>query len=170
MKKFISTILILVLAILVGWGLFLMTQCGQKEQVTEKVVVTERPFEDAFEQISALEARVKQLKENLRIVGKVITQLENVNWLSYRDHRIRSRHQVIIVLDHSGCYIVKEGDTLWGIAVALCGDGSRWRELYELNRKFHNGSVPDEIIHRDGLEIPNLQIGAHLRVENLLIS
>lgn len=29
---------------------------------------------------------------------------------------------------------VKKGDTLWGIAQRLLGDGTRWREIYDLNK------------------------------------
>lgn len=31
-------------------------------------------------------------------------------------------------------YIVKKGDTLWLIAKKLCGNGDRWKELYEANK------------------------------------
>ncbi|HEY9899927.1 MAG TPA: N-acetylmuramoyl-L-alanine amidase [Pantanalinema sp.] len=33
-----------------------------------------------------------------------------------------------------GTYTVKDGDTLYGIAKRLLGDGTRWPELYELNK------------------------------------
>lgn len=33
-----------------------------------------------------------------------------------------------------GTYTVVRGDTLWGIAKKLLGDGSRWREIYNLNQ------------------------------------
>ena len=31
-------------------------------------------------------------------------------------------------------YTVEAGDTLWAIALYMYGDGSRWRDLYDLNR------------------------------------
>lgn len=34
----------------------------------------------------------------------------------------------------SGTYTVKNGDCLWNIAASELGDGSRWQEIYELNR------------------------------------
>ncbi|TEB09299.1 LysM peptidoglycan-binding domain-containing protein [Pelotomaculum propionicicum] len=30
-------------------------------------------------------------------------------------------------------YVVKEGDTLWDLAVQRCGDGTRWREIADAN-------------------------------------
>lgn len=35
----------------------------------------------------------------------------------------------------SGTYRVKNGDCLWNIAASELGDGGRWQEIYELNRK-----------------------------------
>lgn len=34
----------------------------------------------------------------------------------------------------SGTYTVVSGDTLWGIAKKLLGNGSRWQEIYNLNQ------------------------------------
>jgi len=31
-------------------------------------------------------------------------------------------------------YTVKQGDTLWGIAKKMLGDGAKWKTLYELNK------------------------------------
>ena len=47
---------------------------------------------------------------------------------------------------------VKPGDTLWGIAQQKLGDGSRWREIYELNKdKIED---PDLIYPGQEFEIP----------------
>lgn len=35
--------------------------------------------------------------------------------------------------DSNGSYTVEKGDCLWNIAKAMLGDGSRWKEIYELN-------------------------------------
>ena len=37
-------------------------------------------------------------------------------------------------------YTVVRGDCLWNITKACCGDGSRWRELYELNTDVIGGN------------------------------
>ena len=41
-------------------------------------------------------------------------------------------------------YIVKKGDCLWSISKGCCGDGNRWRELYNLNKSVI-GSNPNLI-------------------------
>ena len=38
-----------------------------------------------------------------------------------------------------GAYVVQKGDCLYGIARSQLGDGSRWSEIYELNK----GTVKD---------------------------
>jgi hypothetical protein len=35
---------------------------------------------------------------------------------------------------HPQIYVVQEGDTLFSIAASLLGSGSRWREIYDLNK------------------------------------
>jgi len=49
-------------------------------------------------------------------------------------------------------YTVRSGDSLWKISARLCGDGARWRELYEANR----GALHDPNVLRAGqvLEVP----------------
>ena len=42
-------------------------------------------------------------------------------------------------------YKVKRGDTLWGIAQELCGDGSLWRKIYYDNKNVI-GDDPDFIL------------------------
>jgi len=46
-------------------------------------------------------------------------------------------------------YVVAKGDTLIGIARNILGDGSRWREIYELNRD--KIKDPDHLL--EGLEL-----------------
>ena len=46
-------------------------------------------------------------------------------------------------------YTVKSGDCLWNIAKAKLGDGSRWREIYDLNTdKIENPNLiyPDQVL------------------------
>lgn len=50
-------------------------------------------------------------------------------------------------------YTVRSGDTLSGIAQATLGDGSRWREIYELNKNAI-GSNPNVIIPGTMLKLP----------------
>ena len=49
-------------------------------------------------------------------------------------------------------YVVSEGDSLWDIAIETMGDGTRWEELYEVNRN---------VIGDDPLR---LRIGMRLRI------
>jgi len=54
-------------------------------------------------------------------------------------------------------YIVKPGDTLYGIARALLGDGLLWPKLYEMNkaeidREFQKASP---VLHRKSSRITN---------------
>ena len=55
-------------------------------------------------------------------------------------------------------YVVKPGDTLWGIAKMLLQNGARWREIYDLNR---NVIGPDPNLIRPGqsLRIPGGSTG-----------
>lgn len=51
-----------------------------------------------------------------------------------------------------GTHQVKSGDTLWGIAQKALGDGSRWREIYELNKdQIQN---PDLIFPGQAFKLP----------------
>ncbi len=50
-------------------------------------------------------------------------------------------------------YVVRKGDCLWHIAERQMGDGRRWQELYERNRKSIGGN-PDLILPGEKLEIP----------------
>lgn len=52
-------------------------------------------------------------------------------------------------------YTVKQGDTLWKIAANpnVLGDGSRWREIYELNRDVI-GKDPNRILPGQQLRLP----------------
>lgn len=50
-------------------------------------------------------------------------------------------------------YVVRKGDCLWRIAERQMGDGRRWKELYERNRKSIGGN-PDLILPGEKLEIP----------------
>jgi len=54
-------------------------------------------------------------------------------------------------------YEVKQNDTLYGIAKKTLGNGSRWREIYEANRKTI-GTNPDLIIAGQILVIPGGRI------------
>jgi LysM repeat protein len=44
--------------------------------------------------------------------------------------------------------VVKKGDTLWGIAKEITGEGSRWKEIADLNMGFdenHTLHIGDEL-------------------------
>jgi len=51
-------------------------------------------------------------------------------------------------------YTVQRGDSLWTIAKRLLGSGSRWKELYEANRRVI-GPDPSKIFPGQVLRIPN---------------
>lgn len=55
-------------------------------------------------------------------------------------------------------YVVRKGDCLWRIAERQMGDGRRWQELYERNRKSIGGN-PDLILPGEKLEIPGAKQG-----------
>ena len=40
-------------------------------------------------------------------------------------------------------YVFQQGDTLWGVAKILLGDGSRWREIEALNEIEDHAAIPD---------------------------
>jgi nucleoid-associated protein YgaU len=46
--------------------------------------------------------------------------------------------------DGAATYVTVAGDTLWSIAERFYGDGSRWSEIYEANRKTI-GDDPDKL-------------------------
>lgn len=71
-------------------------------------------------------------------------------------------HEIVLTYDHSGCYHVKKGDTLWEIARARYGDGRKWREIYDRHKANGNSSVPDHIKYREGRIVVNLWPGGHL--------
>lgn len=50
-------------------------------------------------------------------------------------------------------YIVKKGDSLWSIAKRIYGDGSKWRKIYDANKKFI-GKDPNRIYPGQKLVIP----------------
>ncbi len=53
----------------------------------------------------------------------------------------------------SSSYTVKSGDCLWNIAKAKLGDGSRWKEIYDLNKdKVSNPNLiyPDQVLTMPG--------------------
>lgn len=52
-------------------------------------------------------------------------------------------------LNENGEYVVKKGDTLWGIAKKYLGDGMRWREIQKLN-----GLVSTIIYAGERLKLP----------------
>lgn len=54
-------------------------------------------------------------------------------------------------------YTVKSGDTLWDIAAAYLGDGSKWREIYELNKD--TVFSPDVIYPGQNLKLPKYASG-----------
>lgn len=51
-------------------------------------------------------------------------------------------------------YVVQSGDCLWNITKACCGDGSRYNELYNLNREII-GNSPNSIKPGQILTLPN---------------
>lgn len=51
-------------------------------------------------------------------------------------------------------YTVRPGDTLWSIAKKTLGDGSRWRDVYQVNRDVI-GSDPNRIMPGQTLRIPS---------------
>ncbi len=50
-------------------------------------------------------------------------------------------------------YVVKKGDSLWSIAKRIYGDGSKWRKIYEANKKVI-GKNPNTIFPGQKLVIP----------------
>jgi nucleoid-associated protein YgaU len=50
-------------------------------------------------------------------------------------------------------YVVKPGDTLYGIAQGLLGTGTRWREIFELNKTVI-GNNPDNLRPGQRLSLP----------------
>jgi len=68
-----------------------------------------------------------------------------------RVHGYRKRHRAR-VHGRSGVYVVRRGDTLWGIAKRHYGKGAKYRRIYKANRrKIRN---PNRIYPRQHLYIP----------------
>ncbi|MFA9442031.1 MAG: LysM peptidoglycan-binding domain-containing protein [Hyphomicrobium sp.] len=66
----------------------------------------------------------------------------------------RNRHRAR-VHGRSGMYVVRRGDTLWGIAKRHYGKGSKYRRIYGANRR--RIRRPNRIYPRQRLYIPPLR-------------
>ena len=58
------------------------------------------------------------------------TQIEEGKYLIEKQEIVESEVQV-----STKEYVTKKGDSLWSIAKRECGDGNRWKNIYELNKK-----------------------------------
>ena len=64
----------------------------------------------------------------------------------------------------SGVYRVKRGETLYAIARRVLGDGKRWKEIYELNRR--QMSAPEDLAAGQKILVPSLDQVAMVEVLN----
>lgn len=55
----------------------------------------------------------------------------------------------------SGVYHVKRGETLYAIARRVLGDGERWKEIYELNRR--QMATPEDLAAGQKILLPSLE-------------
>lgn len=51
-------------------------------------------------------------------------------------------------------YVIRSGDTLYGIALRMTGDGDRWPELWRRNSRRLRSHDPDLIYPDEVIEIP----------------
>lgn len=52
----------------------------------------------------------------------------------------------------SDTYVVRKGDTLWGIALRIYGDGNKWKDIHALNKK--KIKDPDKIYPNQVIKLP----------------
>ena len=82
---------------------------------------------DIPDKLSALEAA----DENKSADAQAETSAENEN----ADAQAETSEKPEAPSGSSRTYRVKSGDCLWNIAASELGDGNRWKEIYDLNKK-----------------------------------
>lgn len=70
---------------------------------------------------------------------------------------VESGSELAMANDANAAYTIQSGDNLWNIAKDHLGDGSRWTEIYEMNKELL-GSNPDLIYPGTNIDLPG-QIG-----------
>jgi len=124
-------------------------------EISMAVYGTSRKWQMISEANGNLDPRT--LRPGLKLV---IPQVQAVPAVARSDTRVieRALEEVSeFVADTSrpaGVYRVKRGETLYAIARRVLGDGSRWKEIYELNRR--QMSAPEDLAAGQTILVPSL--------------
>ena len=118
-----------------------------KEEVINQVVECDRQFAEAVMENERFWKWAEELQEKMLAMAKepLAEKVEEGGDTQKEE-------------EETQYYVVRKGDCLWRIAERQLGDGRRWQELYERNRKSIGGN-PDLILPGEKLEISGAKQG-----------
>lgn len=124
-----------------------ITSITNKEEVINQVVECNRQFAEAVMENERFWKWAEELQEKMLAMAKEPLAEKVEEGGDTQKEEAETQY-----------YVVRKGDCLWRIAERQMGDGRRWQELYERNRKSIGGN-PDLILPGEKLEIPGVKQG-----------
>jgi nucleoid-associated protein YgaU len=104
--------------------------------------------EDLAVEVEGDKVKVSGTTRDQATKEKVVMALGNVAGVAAVDENVKAKKSE----PEAVIYTVKKGDTLWGIATAHYGNGSKYMKIFEANRPMLKD--PDKIYPGQALRIP----------------